>query len=512
MVLIIALGVLLSTILLYCAYSKWKFQYWARQGVPQLNPRIFFGDTLPLVRGKPVQDFHLDIYQKFKPTGAKCVGMYNSHIPELVAIDINLLKDIIVKDYSSFASHGLFYHEKNVLTPHVFNIEGQIWKERRTKLTPLFTSAKMKQMFATVAGKSPGLIRLVGLSVDANKPADIKEILSRFTTDVISEAAFGLDCKSLDEPDNMFRSIGREAFKPNSIKLYIENLFPSQFLGNIGYQAFSSRIVSYFSKVVNETIQYREKNNVQRNDFLQLMLQLKQHGSLVKEDGTVDVKVLPISETGAYITDKEILSESFVIFLAGHETSSSASTFALFALAQNPDIQDKLRTEINEVLKRHDGKFGYDAIIEMEYLDKVVRETLRKYPVAPVIPRRCTKDYKIRDTNIVIEKGTRIYIPVIGVHLDPEYYPDPDRFDPERFSPENKAIRPDIAWMPFGDGPRQCLGMRFGLLQTKVALASLLQEFKFTLNKAMKAPYTADTGTFVYMFKQDVLLDATRVN
>ncbi|KAH1021623.1 hypothetical protein HUJ04_011118 [Dendroctonus ponderosae] len=376
MVLIIALGVLLSTILLYCAYSKWKFQYWARQGVPQLNPRIFFGDTLPLVRGKPVQDFHLDIYQKFKPTGAKCVGMYNSHIPELVAIDINLLKDIIVKDYSSFASHGLFYHEKNVLTPHVFNIEGQIWKERRTKLTPLFTSAKMKQMFATVAGKSPGLIRLVGLSVDANKPADIKEILSRFTTDVISEAAFGLDCKSLDEPDNMFRSIGREAFKPNSIKLYIENLFPSQFLGNIGYQAFSSRIVSYFSKVVNETIQYREKNNVQRNDFLQLMLQLKQHGSLVKEDGTVDVK-----------------------------------------------------------------------------------ETLRKYPVAPVIPRRCTKDYKIRDTNIVIEKG-----------------------------------------------------MRFGLLQTKVALASLLQEFKFTLNKAMKAPYTADTGTFVYMFKQDVLLDATRVN
>ncbi|KAH1028363.1 hypothetical protein HUJ05_001724 [Dendroctonus ponderosae] len=478
MVLIIALGVLLSTILLYCAYSKWKFQYWARQGVPQLNPRIFFGDTLPLVRGKPVQDFHLDIYQKFKPTGAKCVGMYNSHIPELVAIDINLLKDIIVKDYSSFASHGLFYHEKNVLTPHVFNIEGQIWKERRTKLTPLFTSAKMKQMFATVAGKSPGLIRLVGLSVDANKPADIKEILSRFTTDVISEAAFGLDCKSLDEPDNMFRSIGREAFKPNSIKLYIENLFPSQFLGNIGYQAFSSRIVSYFSKVVNETIQYREKNNVQRNDFLQLMLQLKQHGSLVKEDGTVDVK-----ETGAYITDKEILSESFVIFLAGHETSSSASTFALFALAQNPDIQDKLRTEINE----------------KPYVNIRLRQ-------------RCTKDYKIRDTNIVIEKGTRIYIPVIGVHLDPEYYPDPDRFDPERFSPENKAIRPDIAWMPFGDGPRQCLGMRFGLLQTKVALASLLQEFKFTLNKAMKAPYTADTGTFVYMFKQDVLLDATRVN
>ncbi|ENN80770.1 hypothetical protein YQE_02814, partial [Dendroctonus ponderosae] len=279
MALIIAVGLLLSIILLYCVYSKWKFQHWTRKGVPQLNPRLFFGDTLPLVRGQALKDFHLGLYQKFKSTGAKCVGIYNAHMPELVPIDIILLKDIMVKDYSYFSSHGVFYHEKNVLTSHLFNIEGQSWKERRTKLTPVFTS-----------------------------------------------------------------------------------------------------------------------------------------------------------------------------------------------------------------------------------------ETLRKYPTVPVIPRRCTKDYQIKNTNTVIDKGTRLYIPVIGVHLDPEYYPDPERFDPERFSPENKAKRPDIAWMPFGEGPRQCLGMRFGLLQSKVALASLLPTFRFTINKAMKPPYIADAGTLVYMFKQDVLLDATRIN
>ncbi|ENN80768.1 hypothetical protein YQE_02812, partial [Dendroctonus ponderosae] len=248
MALLIALGLLLSIILLYCVYSKWMFQHWARKGVPQLNPRLFFGDTLPLVRGQALRDFHLGLYQNFKSTGAKCVGIYNTHKPELVPIDINLLKDILVKDYSSFSSHGVFYHENNVLTSHVFNMEGQPWKDRRTKLTPIFTS------------------------------------------------------------------------------------------------------------------------------------------------------------------------------------------------------------------------------------------------------------------------GTRLYIPVIGVHLDPEYYPDPERFDPERFSPENKATRPDIAWMPFGEGPRQCLGMRFGMLQSKVALASLLHKFRFTLSKAMKPPFIADAGTLVYMFKQDVLLDATRVN
>nr|WKF24607.1 cytochrome P450 6DE2 [Dendroctonus mexicanus] len=506
MALMIVLGLLLSLVTLYCVYSKWKFQYWKRKGVPQLNPTLFFGDTLPLVRGLALKEFHLELYQKFKAAGAKCAGIYNAHMPELVPIDMGLLKDILVKEYSSFSSHGVFYHENNILTSHLFNIEGQTWKERRTKLTPVFTSAKMKQMFDTVASKTPGLIRLVGVSADRKEPADIKEIVSRFTTDVISGAAFGLDCKSLYEPDNMFRAIGREAFIPNVLKLYVEYLFPRKFLGGVGYQTFSRRIVNYFSKVVNETIEYREKNNVQRNDFMQLMLQLKQHGSLVKDDGSVDVK-----KTGPSITNREILSEAFLMFLAGHETSSSTSTFALFALAQNQDIQEKLRAEINEVLEKHDGKLGYDALMQMEYLDKVVRETLRKYPIVPVIPRRCTKDFKIKNTDIVIEKGTRLYIPVIGVHLDPEYYPDPERFDPERFSPENKAKRPDIAWMPFGEGPRQCLGMRFGLLQSKVALASLLQTFKFTLNKAMRPPYIADAGTLVYTFKQDVLLDATRI-
>lgn len=142
MVLLIALGVLLSIVALYCVYSKWKFQYWARKGVPQLNPRLFFGDTLPLAKGQALSEFHLNLYRKFKSAGAKCVGIYNAHMPELLPIDINLLKDIIVKDYPHFSSHGVFYHDKNVLTPHLFNIEGQAWKDRRTKLTPVFTSGK----------------------------------------------------------------------------------------------------------------------------------------------------------------------------------------------------------------------------------------------------------------------------------------------------------------------------------------------------------------------------------
>jgi cytochrome P450 family 6 len=87
-----------------------------------------------------------------------------------------------------------------------------------------------------------------------------------------------------------------------------------------------------------------------------------------------------------------------------------------------------------------------------------VAETLRKYPSIPVIPRRCTKDYKIPQTDIILKKGTNVFIPLLGLHYDDEYYPDPEVFDPERFSEENKKTRPPLTWLAFGDGPRVCIG------------------------------------------------------
>ena len=100
----------------------------------------------------------------------------------------------------------------------------------------------------------------------------------------------------------------------------------------------------------------------------------------------------------------------------------------------------------------------------LQYLDKVVNETLRKYPTIGFLPRICTETYKVPDTDLVLEKGTRVIIPVYGIHHDPDYYPDPEIFDPERFNDENKAKRPNYTFLPFGEGPRICIGM----LSTKI--------------------------------------------
>lgn len=115
-------------------------------------------------------------------------------------------------------------------------------------------------------------------------------------------------------------------------------------------------------------------------------------------------------------------------------------------------------------------------------------ETLRKYPSVPMLNRVCNKDYKIPGSNCIIEKGTSVIIPALSMQRDPKYFPNPMQFDPSRFLPENTVNKSfvDMPYMPFGDGPRNCIGLRLGKLQTKVGLLTMLQKYKYTLAEPQK--------------------------
>lgn len=136
--------------------------------------------------------------------------------------------------------------------------------------------------------------------------------------------------------------------------------------------------------------------------------------------------------------------------ISGFETSSSLSVFTMYELALNPDIQKRLRQEIKSGIEENGGKLSYDVLFGLKYLDMVVNETLRKYPPAFIITRNSTKDFKIPGTEMIIPAKTDININVLSIHRDPEYYPDPDKFDPERFMPENVRNRKPFTFIPFG--------------------------------------------------------------
>lgn len=268
----------------------------------------------------------------------------------------------------------------------------------------------------------------------------------------------------------------------------------------LNLQITPKHIQDFFLKLVIDTVAYREKNKIERNDFLSMLIQLKNNGKL---DGD-EKEIGKISFT-------DLAAQCFVFFLAGFETSSTALSYALYELSLNQELQDKTRVEIEKVLDKHNGEITYEAIMNMEYCGQVISESMRKYTPGNVLLRICTKDYQVPGTNYVIEKGKNLMLPMHAIHNDPEYFPEPDRFDPDRFTPEEIQNRNPFTFLPFGEGPRNCMGLRFGVLQTRLGLVSVLRNFRVTLNKKTIHPISLDPKDVTMMPLGGIWLDIQRL-
>lgn len=197
--------------------------------------------------------------------------------------------------------------------------------------------------------------------------------------------------------------------------------------------------------------------------------------------------------------------------LAGYETSSSTMTYAMFEFSINEELQEKARQSVHAAIEKH-GKLTYDAVADMHYLEQCVNETLRKYPVVSSLQRTPIKDYQIPNTTIVIPKNQPVMIPVHAIHHDPDIYPNPEKFDPDRFTPEEVEKRHPFAWLPFGEGPRICIGMRFGVVETKLGLAKLLINYKFSLDRTKtSAPLKIAAAQFVLSPEEKIYLNIEKI-
>lgn len=188
----------------------------------------------------------------------------------------------------------------------------------------------------------------------------------------------------------------------------------------------------------------REEKNIVSPDMIQLLMEAKK-------------------ESTEKWTDDELVAQCFVFFFAAFENNSNFICTTVYELLHHPDIQQRLYEEIKKTKESLKGApLSYDAITNMKYMDMVVSESLRKWTLSAATDRQCAKDYTLHDTDgsILFEfkRGDRVNIPIIGLHWDERYFPDPMKFDPERFSDENKANLVPNTYIPFGMGPRICIG------------------------------------------------------
>jgi cytochrome P450 family 6 len=184
----------------------------------------------------------------------------------------------------------------------------------------------------------------------------------------------------------------------------------------------------------------------------------------------------------------------------------------MFELSVNEEIQVKAREDVKNAIKKHGGKLTYDSVADMTYLEQCVNETLRKYPGGATLQRIALSDYKLQNSDITIPKNTGVIIPVHAIHWDEELYPNPSKFDPERFTPEEIASRHPMAYIPFGEGPRICVGLRFGLVQTKIALAKVLMRYKFTIDRTKTTvPLKILPSSFVLTAAEKIILNISKI-
>ncbi|CAG2163073.1 unnamed protein product, partial [Oppiella nova] len=231
-----------------------------------------------------------------------------------------------------------------------------------------------------------------------------------------------------------------------------------------------------------------------------------------EESLAVERKVMDIKIRNKRLTEDEIVSQAFVLMSGGFSATSSLLAFTAYEFALNPDYQRRLRDEITDAISATNGEMPYDVLARLPYLDAVVSEILRRHFSPISLFRYPSVDYRLGDTGITLKAGQQIEIPTYAIHLSDEYYPDPFKFDPDRFMPENRHLIKPYTFLPFGGGPRNCVSMRFALLQIKTCLAHIVLKYQFFKTPKTDVPLQYQRSIKIIPFCRSVLMTARELN
>ncbi|XP_030384627.1 probable cytochrome P450 6d2 [Scaptodrosophila lebanonensis] len=493
------LFLVLGVTLLYY-FIRRQYTHWQREGLAEEAAKFPFGMLDAVV--KQERSFGLVVRDIYERHSSKIVGIYMSYKPTLLVRDAELARKILTSEFDSFHDRGIFIDEEHdQLSANLFNLRGASWRNLRAKLTPSFSSGKLKGMFNTIDDVGDKLVQHLSGIVEEKREVEIeiKEKLTTYAVDIIGSVIFGLDIDSFSNPDNEFRRVSSTLFQQEALALKIHNMASfvcppiAKAMNRFG---FENRVLKTLRDIMQQTIEFREQNNVVRKDLLQLLIRLRNTGKIGDDDDKVWDMETAKEDLKAMSIDK-IAAQGFLFYAAGSETTASTAAFTLYELSMYPELLQEARNEIDSVLERHNlkrtDKLTYEAVQDLKFLDLCIMETVRKYPGLPMLNRECTEDYKLPDSDYTIKKGTPILISLFGMHHDPNYFPNPSDYDPHRFDTQSPNYD-QTAYMPFGEGPRHCIALRMGKVNAKVAVTKVLANFDIAEAPRKEVEYKFDAS------------------
>ncbi|KAM7312484.1 cytochrome P450 3A41 isoform X1 [Ixodes scapularis] len=447
-----------------CFITRWTirtFTYWNDKGVPHLSFMEYMRTAYDIFT-KPLYE----VVQRNYERHGRVYGTYQGFVPTLVVGDPNLLRDICVRDFKSFADRSEDKITGNDIWDRmVLNSTGNEWISSRSTVTPSFTSSKLKGFVSKVLKVAEGVCsRLLEKGKDGGA-TEIQDTFSESAMDVMTSLVFSIDVNTHDNPNHPVVDSCNGLFGgQGGWKLVMLFAMPKvlKILKRI-VEFPSKKSTDYMIQFTRFLVDQRIEEKKKFDDVLQILL-----------EATLEAK----DKDSVEITDAEIdeiASQCMLCIVAGTDAVKHTLTCAVYNLVMHPQYQERLIQEVDDTLKETD--VTYDALKAMPFLEAVIYETLRMYTPDSFLTRVCTKETVV--SGIRLKPGMGIEFPLRGVHYDSEFFPDPYQFNPERFLPENKPNMIPYTFLAFGEGPRNCVGTRMATVVIKAMLATIYRVMKF---------------------------------
>ncbi|ALC40543.1 Cyp6u1, partial [Drosophila busckii] len=472
----------LSALTVCYALIKFSLGYWKRRGILHEKPKFLWGNIKGVVSGKRhISEALHTIYESYKGR-APFVGCYALLKPYILVLDLKLAQQILVSHAGHFTSRGLYNNvDLEPLSGNLLQLDGHKWRSLHAQSSQVFTNSNIQKLLPRLLQLSRQLQFRLG--EQKLQGLNISKLVNGYNTDVIAALAYGL---LGEEPQ--FNQLTHCYWQNFSLwRNYLALEFP--LLARLfQHRSYEPSVMDYFHKLaLTQLDQQRRRDRQPLQTFLQLYTQ-------------------------AELRETQIAAQAFSFILAGLSPLNATLSFCLYELALQPELQERLRTEINKVLGQHKGELTAECLQDLIYAKQTLKETLRLHTPYAFLIRRTTKDFEVAKSVFMLARGNNIVIPVAAIHRDPSIYADPLRFDPDRFNPSAELNRSAMSFLPFGAGLRGCIAQQFAEKQLLIGLVNLLQHHKYAPCAETQIPLQYDTRKLLLVPKVDIQLSVERVS
>ncbi|CAG2111481.1 unnamed protein product, partial [Medioppia subpectinata] len=423
----------------------------------------------------------------------------------LQVADPAVIKHILVKDFHLFTDRPLPTNARHPIGSENLSIAGgHQWRRMRSTVSPMFTSGRMRRTYPLIGHCLRQL--MATLAESAATPGggslDVYEAYLWYAMDTIAAAAWGVETNAKLRPDEPLVHTAHQLANISGLKIVLAGLVPRPVLSALGVNTFrDDNTMNKLIELIRQLVDRRRRES--RQDFISQMLTARpmtsrvtataagddksdesksyegHHISEGDEHSMAEKKVLTMQDRSSPLSETEIIGNSLFFFLAAYEQLGLTLAYCTMELALSPHNQQRLYDELRAVIPDANSEIAYDVLATLPFLDAVLSESMRLHASPLRLRRYAAADYRLPGTNVTVRAGQEIQIPTYAMHHMDEYYPEPNRFLPERFMPENRSKLTPYTYLPFGVGPRYCVGMRFALMEAKYALAHIVRRYRF---------------------------------